>query len=99
VDAVPADYFLGERAIYVKALKANLLVYSRTGIITRQGMNSALKMMATFDPDLKDKKIDLQKTFDDRFVKRAAVLFDDPTNSDLELDERRPEIDLGSFRD
>ena len=99
VDAVPADYFLGERAIYVKALKANLLVYSRSGIITRQGMNSALKMMATFDPDLKDKKIDLQKTFDDRFIKRAAILFDDPTNSDLELDERRPEVDLGSFRD
>jgi NitT/TauT family transport system substrate-binding protein len=99
VDAVPADYFLGERAIYVRALKANLLVYSRSGIITRQGMNSALKMMATFDPDLKDKKIDLQKTFDDRFIKRAAILFDDPTNSDLELDERRPEVDLGSFRD
>src|SRR6266566_3216376 len=99
VDTIPADYFLGDRAIYVKALKANLLVYSKTGIITRQGMNSALKMMATFDPDLKDKKIDLQKTFDDRFVKRAAVLFDDPTNSDLETDERRPEIDLTTFRD
>jgi NitT/TauT family transport system substrate-binding protein len=99
VDTVPADYFFGERAIYVKALKANLLVYSRTGIITRQGMNSALKMMATFDPDLKDKRIDLQKTFDDRFIKRAAVLFDDPNNSDLELDEHRPEVDLNSFRD
>jgi NitT/TauT family transport system substrate-binding protein len=99
VDSVPAEYFLGDRAIYVKALKANLLVYSRTGIITRQGMNSALNMMATFDPDLKDKKIDLQKTFDDRFIKRAAVLFDDPTNSDLEMDERRPEIDLTTFRD
>ena len=99
VDTVPADYFFGERAIYVKALKANLLVYSRTEIVTRQGMNSALKMMATFDPDLKDKKIDLQKTFDDQFIKRAAVLFDDPNNGDLELDERRPEVDLGSFRD
>jgi NitT/TauT family transport system substrate-binding protein len=99
VDTVPADYFFGERAIYVKALKANLLVYSRTGIITRQGMNSALKMMATFDPDLKDKRIDLQKTFDDRFIKRAAVLFDDPNNSDLELDEHRPQVDLNSFRD
>ncbi|MEA3070589.1 MAG: sulfonate transport system substrate-binding protein [Alphaproteobacteria bacterium] len=99
VDTVPAEYFLGERAIYVKALKANLLVYSRTGIITRQGMNSALKMMATFDPDLKDKKIDLRKTFDDRFIKRAAVLFDDPTSSDLERDERRPEIDLNTFQD
>jgi len=99
VDTVPVEYFLGDRAIYVKALKANLLVYSRTGIISRQGMNSALKMMATFDPDLLDKKIDLQRTFDDRFIKRAAVLFDDPTNSDLELDERRPEVDPSSFRD
>jgi len=99
VDTLPVEYFLGDRAIYVKALKANLLVYSRTGIIRRQGMNSALKMMATFDPDLLDKKIDLQRTFDNRFIKRAAVLFDDPTNSDLELDERRPEVDLSSFRD
>ena len=99
VNIIPADYYLGDREIYVKALKANLLVYSRTGIITRQGMNSALKMMATFDPDLKDKKIDLQKTFDGRFIKRATILFDDPTNSDLETDERRPEINLNSFQD
>ena len=99
VNSVPPDYFLGDRAIYVKALKANLLVYSRTGIITRQGMDSALKMMATFDPDLKGKKIDLQTTFDARFIKRATVLFDDPTNSDLETDDRRPEIDLNRFQD
>jgi NitT/TauT family transport system substrate-binding protein len=99
VDTVPTDYLLGDRAIYVKALKANLLVYSRTGTITQQGMNSALKMMATFDPDLKDKKMDLRKTFNDRFIQRAAVLFDDPTNSDLEMDERRPEIDLNTFQD
>jgi hypothetical protein len=26
-------------------------------------------------------------------------LFDDPTNSDLENDERRPEVDLKAFRD
>jgi NitT/TauT family transport system substrate-binding protein len=99
VDTVPDEYFLGDRAIYVKALKANLLIYSKTGIITPQGMNSTLKMMATFDPDLKDKKIDLQKTFDDRFIRRATVLFDDPTNSDLERDERRPEIDPNLFQD
>jgi NitT/TauT family transport system substrate-binding protein len=98
-NAVPTDYFLGDRAVYAQALKANLLVYSRTGIITRQGMDSALKMMSTFDPELRDRKIDLQRTFEDRFIKRARVLFDDPTNSDLETDERRPEIDLNRFQD
>jgi hypothetical protein len=56
-------------------------------------------MLATFDADLKGQKVDLSKTFDDRFIRRAAVLFDDPTNNDLENDERRPEIDLKTFRD
>jgi NitT/TauT family transport system substrate-binding protein len=99
VNTVPAEYFLGNREIYVKALKANLLVYSKTGIITRQGMQSALKMMAAFDSDLKGKTIDLQKTFDDRFIRRAGVLFDDPTNSDLKADEHRPDIDVSGFHD
>lgn len=99
VDSVPTDYFLGDRAIYVKALKANLLVYSKTGVLTRQGMESARNMLATFDPALKGAKIDLAKTFDDRFIKKATVLFDDPNNADLESDDRRPEIDLKTFRD
>jgi NitT/TauT family transport system substrate-binding protein len=98
VNTVPDDYFLGDRAIYLKALRANLLVYSKTGVITRQGMNSALNMLATFDPELKGAKIDMQKTFEDRFVRRATVLFSDPNNSDLEKDDRRPEIDP-AFRD
>ena len=62
-------------------------------------MNSALNMLATFDPDLKGAKINVQKTFDDRFIRRATVLFDDPTNSDLEKDVRLPEIDLNPIRD
>jgi NitT/TauT family transport system substrate-binding protein len=99
VNNIPDDYFLGDRAIYLKALRSNLLVYSKTGLVTRQGMNSALKMLATFDPELKGAKIDLLKTFDDRFVKRATVLFEDPNNADLEKDDRRPEIDLETVRD
>jgi NitT/TauT family transport system substrate-binding protein len=93
VNTVPPDYFLGDREIYVKSLRANLLVYSKNGLITRQGMRSALDMLSTFDPELKDAHIDLDKTFDDRFVKRAVVLFDDPNNATLENDDRRPDVD------
>src|SRR5712691_841522 len=81
VSAVPQDYFLGDRDIYVKALRSNLLVYSKTGVITPQGMKSALNMLAAFDPELIGAKLDLQKTFDDRFIKRATILFDDPDNA------------------
>jgi NitT/TauT family transport system substrate-binding protein len=95
---VPTDYFLGDRDLYLKALRANLLVYSKNGLITRQGMRSALAMLSAFDPELKDASIDLDKTFDDRFVKRAVVLFDDPNDATLENDDRRPEVDP-TFRD
>jgi NitT/TauT family transport system substrate-binding protein len=99
VSSVPTDYFLGDREIYVKALRSNLLVYSKTGVITLQGMKTALNMLAAFDPELTGAKIDLQKTFDDRFIKRATVLFDDPDNATLENDDRRPEIDLRAIQD
>ena len=36
-------------------------------------MRSAADMLLAFDPDLKDAKIDLAKTFDDRFVNKAAA--------------------------
>ena len=35
-------------------------------------MQSAADMLLAFDDELRDAKIDLAKTFDDRFVKKAA---------------------------
>ncbi|MGD9845821.1 MAG: ABC transporter substrate-binding protein [Variibacter sp.] len=69
---VPEAYLLGDKATYLAALKANKEVYSRTGIIPEAGMKSALDMLAKFDDEIKNAKIDLSKTFDDRFVKKAA---------------------------
>jgi NitT/TauT family transport system substrate-binding protein len=71
---VPEDYFLGDKALYVAAVKANKPVYSRTGIIPAAGMQSAADMLLAFDDELKNAKIDLAKTFDDRFVRKAAGL-------------------------
>ena len=99
ISNVPQDYFLGDRDIYAKALRSNLLVYSKTGVVTAQGMKSAFNMLAAFDPELIGAKIDLQKTFDPRFIRRAIALFDDPNNVSLENDDRRPEIDLRATQD
>jgi NitT/TauT family transport system substrate-binding protein len=69
---VPEDYFLGDRALYIAAVKANKPVYSLTGVIPAAGMTSAADMLLAFDDELKDAKVDLAKTFDGRFVKKAA---------------------------
>jgi sulfonate transport system substrate-binding protein len=69
---VPEDYYLGDKALYVAAVKANKPVYSITGLIPAAGIQSASDMLTAFDPELKEAKVDLAKTFDDRFVKKAA---------------------------
>ena len=71
---VPEEYWLGDRALYTAAVKANKPVYSVTGIIPASGMKSASDMLVAFDDELKNAKLDLTKTFDDRFVKKAAGL-------------------------
>jgi NitT/TauT family transport system substrate-binding protein len=71
---VPEEYWLGDRALYTAAVKANKPAYSLTGVIPAAGMKSASDMLVAFDDELKNAKLDLGKTFDDRFVKKAAGL-------------------------
>ncbi|OYX14800.1 MAG: ABC transporter substrate-binding protein [Rhizobiales bacterium 32-66-8] len=69
---VPEEYLLGDRALYLAAVKASQPIYSRTGIVSESGMKNALNMLVEFDPELKAAKLDLPKTFDGSFVKKAA---------------------------
>jgi NitT/TauT family transport system substrate-binding protein len=54
------------------AVRANKQVYSLTGVIPAAGMQSAADMLTAFDPELKAAKVDLSRTFEDRFVKKAT---------------------------
>lgn len=71
-DVVPEEYLLGDRALYIAAVKASKPIYSLTGVIPESGMKNALNMLVEFDPELKGAKIDLPKTFDGRFVAKAT---------------------------
>ena len=68
---VPPAYHFGDRALYTQAVKNSLESYSRTGVPTQEGMASVLELVRTLDPELQGAQIDLAKTFEDRFVKRA----------------------------
>ena len=69
---VPEEYWLGDKPLYLAAVKANKPVYSLTGVIPAAGMKSAADMLLAFDDELRDAKVDLAKTFDGRFVQKAA---------------------------
>ncbi|HWP24750.1 MAG TPA: ABC transporter substrate-binding protein [Xanthobacteraceae bacterium] len=69
---VPEEYYLGDKPLYLAAAKANKATVSLTGVIPPEGMKSAYDMLVQFDEELRKAKIDLSKTFVDRFVKKAA---------------------------
>jgi NitT/TauT family transport system substrate-binding protein len=71
--SVPEEYYLGDRPLYVAAVKASAAMYSRDGLISEKGMKNGYDMLAQFDKELAGAKVDLTKTFDDRFVKKAAA--------------------------
>lgn len=71
--AVPEEYLLGDKELYELAVKNSKPTYSQTGIVSESGMKSTLDMLKQFDAELKDAKVDLATTFDDRFAKKAAA--------------------------
>lgn len=69
---VPPEYLLGDRDLYLKAVKGSKESYSKTGIIAPEGMASVLDELRKLEPTFPADKIDLKATFDDRFVKAAG---------------------------
>ena len=69
--SVPEEYYLGDKALYIEAVKKSLPMYSRTGVIPPAGMNSARDMLVPFDKELKAASFDLQRTFNGAFVAKS----------------------------
>ena len=69
---MPEEFMLGDKPLYIEALKAVADSYSKTGIITPEVQQRSLSFLQTFEADLKAAKVDLAKTWDGRFVAKAA---------------------------
>lgn len=68
---MPEDYALGNPAIYVRAIAASKPMYSPDGRFSREGAETALAVLKTFDPTVKTATIDLSKTYTEAFVDKA----------------------------
>jgi NitT/TauT family transport system substrate-binding protein len=72
-DSVPPEYHLGDRPLYIKAVAKSLESYSRDGIVSSEGQRSVLDMLKALDPEMQNATVDLDRTFDDRFVRKSPV--------------------------
>ena len=70
---MPDEYMLGDRPLFVEAIKANHDAYSPDGRFLKDGPETALKVLKAFDPNVQNATIDLSKTYTDTFVTKANL--------------------------
>ena len=75
IKTVPDSYLLGDRALYLASFEQLRESISLDGLMPENGPRTALRTLASFNPDLKADKIDLAKTFTNVFARRAKDRF------------------------
>jgi len=68
---MPADFFAGDKALYVKALAEGMPMFSPDGRMPSSGPSTVLKVLSQLHGNIRDKAIDLSKTFTGEFVEAA----------------------------
>jgi len=72
VDLMPDSFKAGNPALYKQGLEKNLAGYSKDGLMSLAAARNVYKVLDQFEPSvMKAGKIDLSKTFDNRFAHKA----------------------------
>ncbi|HEX2909400.1 MAG TPA: ABC transporter substrate-binding protein [Chloroflexia bacterium] len=69
---MPADYYAGNKDLYVTALKGQLGIFSPDGKMPQGGPESVLNIENQTNQDVKGKKIDLTLTYTNDFASNAS---------------------------
>lgn len=70
-DMVPRDYYEGNRDLYIAALAQNKTMFTPNGRMPDGGPEGVLKVLSEFSANVKDKHIDLSRTYTTTFVDAA----------------------------
>lgn len=68
---MPADYYAGNRALYVKALADGKVQFTPDGRMPQSGPPTVLKILSSFNKNIQGKQIDLSKTYTTEFTSAA----------------------------
>jgi NitT/TauT family transport system substrate-binding protein len=75
IKAVPENYLLGDRAVYVDAFLAAKGALSPDGMFPEAGPETARRALASIDPEIAAAKVDLAAIYSNDFVKRANAKY------------------------
>jgi NitT/TauT family transport system substrate-binding protein len=69
---MPADYSQGNKTLYAEAIKSTLPMFTKDGVMPADGPQTVEKVLKAFNPNVKNAKVDLDKTYTTEFVEKAT---------------------------
>jgi NitT/TauT family transport system substrate-binding protein len=73
---MPDEYKAGNPSLYKAGLLKNMVGYSEDGQMTLKAAQNVYKVLAQFEPSVRDAgKMDLTQTFDNTFARKAAAKY------------------------
>ena len=70
---MPEEMVGKNKELYLAALKNTIPMYSQTGKMDPKGAQAVLDVFSQSSPEVKNAKIDLSKTYTNKFVDQAAA--------------------------
>jgi NitT/TauT family transport system substrate-binding protein len=80
IKSVPAEYYQADEKLYRKSLEKNLAAFQWDGIVTNEAVASVWKAISILEPELKDAKVDFDKTYDNKLIEKALTKWKSPLN-------------------
>lgn len=75
IKAVPENYLLGDRAVYVDAFLAAKGALSADGLFPEAGAETARRALASIDPEIASARIDLAAIYTNEYVRRSNAKY------------------------
>jgi NitT/TauT family transport system substrate-binding protein len=75
---MPTELIGPDKGLYLAALKNTIPMYSTTGRMDPKGAEAVLAVFSQSSPDVAKAKIDVTKTYTNKFVEQAALTFEMP---------------------
>jgi NitT/TauT family transport system substrate-binding protein len=68
---MPPEHALGNMDLFVRSIRSSIPMYSPDGRFSREGAETALKVLREFDPAVRSARIDLAATYTEAFVNKV----------------------------
>jgi NitT/TauT family transport system substrate-binding protein len=78
IRSLPVEYYQADEKLYRKSLEKNLAAFQWDGIVSADAVRNVWKSISILEPELKDAKVDYEKTYDNAIVEKALAKWKAP---------------------